>query len=317
MTPEPVGPIFRLLAGAEPAARRRAVLAAGLIVAAWLAIMAYLAPFVRSPLAQALVEAVPRAGLMAAGAGALALAVAMGLARRRPGPAVFAAMLLAYLTGILVNGWSYTALDPATLPFADRPWVAFSARRFTYLACVVVPLLAVYVIAMRRQAFPGLGGRWREPTRFFGPGERPETWGRQLAGLALVVGVPFFLIMQAAAGFSPIRTGALWPYLAPILVMSVVNAAVEEVIFRGFIQPAAIRWLGLGWGLWLQGAFFGLHHWGLSPSMLGSLPGALLIGLGSVVFGKSVVETGGLGWAIAAHAVFDIGVFAAFFVPGT
>ena len=118
--------------------------------------------------------------------------------------------------------------------------------------------------------------------------------------------------MQATNGFSMIRSGDLLWFIGPTLVMAVVNATVEEVIFRGCIQPAVIHCAGIGRGLWLQGIFFGIHHLGMSLSLLSTLPGAILIGIGSVVVGKSVLETRGLGWAIAAHGLFDIGIFAAY-----
>jgi len=39
----------------------------------------------------------------------------------------------------------------------------------------------------------------------------------------------------------------------------------------------------------------------------------ILLSIGSVYFGKSVLETRGLGWAVAAHMLFDIAIFAAFY----
>ena len=118
--------------------------------------------------------------------------------------------------------------------------------------------------------------------------------------------------MQYTSQFAIFRSGDLSWFIGPAALMAVVNAAVEEAVFRGFIQHAVIRCAGVGRGLWLQGLFFGVHHFGMSVSVLGTLPGALAIGLGSVVIGKSVLETRGLGWAIAVHAVFDFGIFVAY-----
>ena len=56
-------------------------------------------------------------------------------------------------------------------------------------------------------------------------------------------------------------------------------------------------------------------HWGLSVGILAALPVSLLIGLGSVVWGKAALETRGLGWVVMAHFLVDVCVMAAFFVP--
>ena len=96
---------------------------------------------------------------------------------------------------------------------------------------------------------------------------------------------------------------------------SAANAIAEEVVYRGFIQPAFIHYGGVGAGLWVQGLFFGLIHWGLSVGVLAALPTSLLIGVGSVVWGKAAYETRGLGWTIVAHFLIDLAIMAAYFVP--
>jgi membrane protease YdiL (CAAX protease family) len=65
----------------------------------------------------------------------------------------------------------------------------------------------------------------------------------------------------------------------------------------------------------VQGLFFGIIHWGLSVGVLAALPTSLLIGLGSVVWGKAAYETRGLSWTIVAHFMIDVAIMAAYFVP--
>jgi membrane protease YdiL (CAAX protease family) len=42
---------------------------------------------------------------------------------------------------------------------------------------------------------------------------------------------------------------------------------------------------------------------------------SLLIGFGSIVWGKAAYETRGLGWTIVAHFLVDVVIMATYFVP--
>jgi membrane protease YdiL (CAAX protease family) len=66
----------------------------------------------------------------------------------------------------------------------------------------------------------------------------------------------------------------------------------------------------------MQGLLFGIVHWGLSVGVLAALPTSLLIGLGSVIWGKAAYETRGLSWPIAAHFMIDGAIMSAYFVQG-
>jgi membrane protease YdiL (CAAX protease family) len=88
----------------------------------------------------------------------------------------------------------------------------------------------------------------------------------------------------------------------------------EEIVYRGFLQPAFVRLGGVGPGLWTTGIIFGLLHWGLSVGILAALPSSLLIGIGSVAWGKAAHETNGLGLSIVSHFMIDVAVMAAYFV---
>ena len=97
----------------------------------------------------------------------------------------------------------------------------------------------------------------------------------------------------------------------PVLLLgalgfAVVNATLEEVAFRGLLQPA----LGVAWGprvaLVLQAAAFGVAHLHGVPN--GPL-GAAMAGVWAVVLGWVRTRTGGLATPILGHIVADLVIF--------
>lgn len=298
--------IFALLGDASNDVPRRWLVATlATLLVAWLWVVVFLGPYVRSALATSLASVAPRQLLIAVLATALGL-IAAATWRAKRGFALMALMLLAYLGGTALSSVGFRLVDTT----GATGWMRFSLQRLAYGLLVVAPMAVVWVMGRGAfGAFPEPLGSWTDRSRLFSRTGEVATWKQWMGGLALMAGIPFFLLMQFASGF-PI-SDAVW-FVLPAILMSLVNATVEEVIFRGFVQPAVIGNVGVGLGLWAQGLFFGLHHFGLSVSLLGTLPGAVFVGVGSVAFGKSVLETRGLAWAIAAHMVFDIGVFCAF-----
>jgi membrane protease YdiL (CAAX protease family) len=158
-------------------------------------------------------------------------------------------------------------------------------------------------------------GNWLVRSRDVSAKEAPASWLAKLFGGYLLFVLLFAAFVQFPVGFAPILSGAILTLLPAILIAAAANAAAEEVIYRGFIQPAFISYAGAGAGLWVQGLFFGIIHWGLSVGVLAALPTSLLIGLGSVVWGKAAYETRGLSWTIVAHFMVDVAIMVAYFVP--
>ena len=60
--------------------------------------------------------------------------------------------------------------------------------------------------------------------------------------------------------------------------------------------------------------FFGFHHWGSSPDAVAGLGTAIVTSALGILWGRSVIATGGIGWAVCAHALVDIAFFSAYFV---
>ncbi len=112
--------------------------------------------------------------------------------------------------------------------------------------------------------------------------------------------------LRSAAAMLP-----AWPW--PLLVVaalgfSIVNAILEEVVFRGLLQGLLRSWLGPGLApVLLQGAAFGVLHWHGVPS--GPL-GALMAGSWGVMLGWARRRSDGLLTPVIAHVGADVVIFA-------
>lgn len=233
------------------------------------------------------------------------------------------AVLAAGVTGFLAGHWVFAAIPvhqvaSMRIPFRSlADGAAFSLQRVAYLVGVGGSAWAAVVVAGRLlgcgTAFPFALGRWDVVTREFTRRGKPQSYVALLAGFAFFAAV-LLATCQAAVGFGPMRGGAFVALLPAILLAAVVNATVEEILFRGILQPAFVGAAGVARGLWTVGLLFGLMHWGMSVGVIAALPTSLAIGVGSVIWGKSVLETRGLSWVIVCHTLCDIAIMSAFFL---
>lgn len=294
----------------------------------WIGAVAFLGAYRSNQVARVLGAVASREVLLYGSMGAaLAIAVGLALARRRL-LAGSALMIAAFLAGHELYAWAYAMIRPHLplsfkVPFTvNGDAVGFALMRLVYALSLALPMLAAWWIAFgrggRNDGWPRLAfriGDFRVASRDVSARAPPMPAWRMLvtgyAGFCLVL----LVVMQVGVGFGPIRSGTLWMLLPAVLLAACVNAFVEEVIFRGFVQPAFIRGGGVAAGLWMQGLLFGLVHWGVSVGVLAALPVSLLIGLGSVVWGKMALDTRGLGWVVIAHAMLDVCIMSAYFVP--
>ncbi len=288
---------------------------------AWLGATAFIGRYRQNQVAQ-LVELIvpgPRAFLMMLGAGAVL--AALGYAFRRTTFAHAATIV----TGLLAGHALYERLYPLFGLRIEIPLTTladglnFAASRVLWAACVGVIVIPLWLVTFGRQ--PGeprqltlAWGDWSVSAREFSAKREPERYSRMLLTGYLAFTLILFVLMQFNVGFGPLRSGALLALAPALLLSAVANAAAEEFVFRGLLQPAFIRLGGVAAGLWMQGALFGLMHWGTSVGVLAALPVSLGIGLGSVMWGKAALETRGLGWVTVAHTLIDIAVMSAFFV---
>lgn len=231
-----------------------------------------------------------------------------------------AATVAGYLGAFQIFGLLMGHFPPGVeLPLRgdDDAW-RFALFRLWFAGPIAVVLLVVWLFFRARVggADPKLGiGNWFVRSRDFSAKAEPKSWLALLFGGYLVFVLIFAVLVQAPLGFAPVFGGAVLALAVPLVIAAAANAIAEEVVYRGFVQPAFIHYGGAGAGLWMRGLFFGLIHWGLSVGVLAALPTSLLIGVGSVVWGKAAYETRGLGWTIVAHFLIDLAIMAAYFVP--
>lgn len=314
--------IFTLPSGTEPGAPTRAdwVWSAAIALLAWVGALAYLGRYRRNQVADMLYRIAPWEVLFWGALGATLALGLIALATRRRAVGGAALVFAAFLAGHPLLQLVYAILPSGlSFPFRDLDdGLAFARARFVYGFCVLVPMLLLWLLVFGRGGWPRLTlgvGDLRVRVRDLSARSAPApAWRQLLGGYAAFCAVLFFL-MQASVGFQPLLRGTLWPVLPAILVAAAANGLVEELVFRGLLQPTLIRAGGLTAGLWVQGLLFGLMHWGLSVGVLAALPTSLLIGFGSVVWGKYALDTRGLGWVVVAHAMIDVAVMVAYFVP--
>lgn len=288
---------------------------------AWIGAAGYLGQFRNNDVARALHTVASGNMLLAFAVGGTLLVAVRGLVVRSRaligGGLVVAAFLLGNLLYALVTPHIPGGFD---FPFSSNlDAVSFAAERLAWSACLVVPMLLAWRVGFGRvdsgvSLTLGLGnisalGRETSLKR------PPSPWHRLLFGGYALACALILVSMQAPVAFGPFRSGTVWPLLPGIALAAVANATAEEYIFRGVMQPTLMRVGGIGAALWVQGALFGLMHWGLGAGILAALPVSLAIGYGSVIWGKAAYDTGGMAWVIVAHTMIDVAIMCALFVP--
>lgn len=287
---------------------------------AWLGGVAFLGQYRTNQIADALAAVAPLRTLfwMCVGLGIAGIAIMTALRRR--GLAVLFAGVVGYLLGHLLFAWLpvHDRID-FRIPFTSMAdAVAFMKHRLVYGACVATTAGAALMLsAWALRAWPRfhLGvGSWSALGRDFTHRSKPESYRKAILGFALFAAA-LWAVGQFGVELKPLRSGVLWALIPAILLAAVTNALVEEVIYRGLMQPAFVQAAGIARGLWIQGLMFGMLHWGMSVGVVAALPTSLLIGIGSIYWGKAVLETRGLTWVIVAHAMVDVAIMCAYFVP--
>jgi membrane protease YdiL (CAAX protease family) len=194
----------------------------------------------------------------------------------------------------LAVGWIEVAQRwGASIPF-DSPGTAMTE----FYALVFGPLIVLAI---------GLGLVCR--TNVFARGRSPARWA--LAGLACGAGG-----FQMTHGFSRLN-GGLVPAQAAAssgglialgVALTLFQAAAEELLFRGWLQPVIVERIGAAGGIVLTAVLFGAFH------MLGGTGGAISLvnlALGGLWFGLLAWRSGGVLAPLMAHfawnAIEDLG----------
>jgi membrane protease YdiL (CAAX protease family) len=311
--------IFTML-GREGAGPVRWSVLIVLAALAWLGGVAFLGPFRPTQVSRLVATLGPLDQIFWICVGVAVAIAVTAVAIRRWALGWAAATVAGYLFGFFLSGFLFQYLPPnAEVPLTGvEGALRFALFRLWFAGPIAIVLLLVWLYFERRVEVgpPTLGfGNWLVQSRDMSVREAAASWFVRLFGGYLLFVAILFVVIQLPVGFGPILSGSLWPLLGAVLIAAAANATAEEVVYRGFIQPAFIRYGGAGAGLWVQGLFFGVIHWGLGVGVLAALPVSLMIGFGSIVWGKAAYETRGLGWTIVAHFLVDVAIMAAYFVP--
>jgi membrane protease YdiL (CAAX protease family) len=185
---------------------------------------------------------------------------------------------------------------------AVDPWWAWVPVALVYWAATAATTLAVTTPAQRRA--------WWAPAS-------PRPWWVVPVAAALgVMPVGGILLLH-------LDLVAAHPALvAPWLLFAAINPVMEETYWRGTVADAVARWPVWAAALWTTALFVASHPlmWGVfsagnrSPMLYGALA---LMGLAWFAVRRA---TGSLRWAVASHALVDVGnlsvfVFVNVYVP--
>lgn len=121
-----------------------------------------------------------------------------------------------------------------------------------------------------------------------------------LFGIAL----PLFLYFSLRPDFA--ASARVWRFLPWILATAALNAANEEFQFRCVLLAHLRNVVAPAEAIVLTAILFGLSHYYGQPS--GAI-GVVMASIAGWLWGKSMVETRGFGWAFLIHLVQDIVIF--------
>lgn len=131
----------------------------------------------------------------------------------------------------------------------------------------------------------------------------PMRFGRASeAGMGLAIGLVGFALAFGIAALGAITALqpaplAILPFLLGIVAIAF-QSAVEEIIFRGWIQPLLVRHIGPWGGIAIAAVAFGLLHILAGATTAISIVNVCLAG---ALFGLLAWRTGGLWAPVAAH----------------
>jgi membrane protease YdiL (CAAX protease family) len=192
---------------------------------------------------------------------------------------------------------------------AEKPWlVGFFGERLG-LVLMALSLAGILILLgyRRRDFFLAFGN-----VNASASGMRlPWTIAAPLIGVLLAaLTTAAVLAMNFFAG---VTLAGVVPLLPVILILALMNAFGEEVVFRA--APLSQLWqiVGKRQAVWMTALWFGLGHYygGISFGAVG----AVFITFQAVLFGKAMLETGGLAVPVFMHLLIDV-VLYVILVPG-
>ncbi len=221
----------------------------------------------------------------------------------------------AYLGGVTVFEALYNALRPFLGSTGVPASTLMDGFRFalhrSFVLMPAIPMLLAWRVAssVEEGPVPFRIGDWSARTKLKLPLLGHLSWSGAFLLFAFALALPVFLGFQMQVEFAPVTSGALLRLAPALFLMILTNGTVEEILFRGFFLRSLVPATGVRAAVWIQAIFFGLHHFGSSPTPMSALLTTLGATLVGYMWGRSVVGTGGLGWAIVTHMLADLTFF--------
>ncbi|MFT3913539.1 MAG: CPBP family intramembrane metalloprotease [Anaeromyxobacteraceae bacterium] len=202
-----------------------------------------------------------------------------------------------WVTAAVLGAW---ALHNAfILPLEQAHWPAAAQAPLQVLLRVVVWLVPVALYL--RSSNP------RPPLQALGLVTALERRGRSAA---VLVAAAYLALAAALAGPGGARPATAWPALAAFVTLTLLRAALEEVLMRGFVLRQQLRWSGPVRAQAVTAALFAAMHapgWltqGVPAAELGFSLAFLLVQ--GAALGFLAWRTGSILPAIAVHAANNL-----------
>ena len=215
--------------------------------------------------------------------------------------------VLAVMIAIIPAVFRSAAWQAISSP-TGHPIIVLLAERM-FLALLALGMIGVVVLlgTHPRDAYLGPGDI-RAPTTSRKPGSTELLHWSTFGPIMLV----FLAVVTAWAAGPLLRGGvdvtAALPYLVLAAIAALLNAFWEEVAYRAAPLSQLQRAIAPSMGVLILAAWFGLgHYYGGIPS---GAYGAALTGVVALLFGRAMIETGGLAWPLALHFVGDFVIYA-------
>lgn len=184
----------------------------------------------------------------------------------------------------------------------------FIARALT-LSGAVLGCLTLIGSGLTRRDLYLLWGNFAapaEPIRFLGL-RKPVPWTWFGPALLLVFALALCPFLYATVHPNLGASGRIIRFLPWMFAVAALNAASEEFQFRNLLLAHLRNIFRPGEAVLLTAAFFGFGHFYGQPS---GLLGLLMAAFAGWIWGRSMIETKGFGWAFLTHMVQDMIIFA-------
>lgn len=176
--------------------------------------------------------------------------------------------------------------------------MAFTLAAFALTAGIVI----LWVTLFERRGLATIGFNGSGPKRFL------RGYAVGLAFLVAVVGIIWALggyRIDAGGAFTTANVGAALLPIVVLMLTFVIQGSTEEILTRGWLMQVIASRHGLGWGIGLSSALFGLLHAANIEPSPELLTGVLNVVLFGVFIGLYAAREGSLWGACGWHAAWN------------